>query len=101
MRLTGRDAADAIWNTWQEAFPDNRIEIGMIHADDRGGVNECRFIGTHNGPLRGPAGEIAATGRTADVPVTGVYEFEEGKVTSLHVYFDQMELLTQLGLAGG
>jgi heme-degrading monooxygenase HmoA/predicted ester cyclase len=97
-RLAGREAAETMWKMWNEAFPDNRLEIAAIHADDRGGMNECRFIGTHTGTLRGPAGEFDPTGRSVDVPVTGVYEFEEGKVTSLHVYFDQMELITQLGL---
>ena len=32
---------------------------------------------------------------------TGVYEFEEGKITSFHLYFDQAELFTQLGIAAG
>jgi len=99
MRLTGREAADAIWSTWIGGFPDNRLEIITIHADDRGGVHEGRFVGTHAGTLRGPAGEIAATGRTVDARFTGVYEFEEGKITSFHLYFDQAELFTQLGLA--
>jgi heme-degrading monooxygenase HmoA/predicted ester cyclase len=99
LRLAGRDAAEAIWATWNEAFPDNRLEIIAIHADDRGGVHEGRFLGTHTGTLRGPAGEIAATGRTLDARFCGVYEFNEGKIISFHLYFDQAELLTQLGLA--
>ena len=101
MRLAGREAADAIWSTWNEAFPDNRLEIIAIHADDRGGVHEGRFAGTHTGTLRGPAGEIAATGRTAGALFSGIYEFEEGKITSFHLYFDQTELFTQLGSAAG
>src|SRR5690348_9336065 len=101
LRLTGREAADTMWNMWNEAFPDGRQEIIAIHADDRGGVHEGRGIGTHTGTLRGPAGEIAATGRTAEMPFTGVYEFEEGKITSYHLYFDQAELLSQLGVAAG
>jgi predicted ester cyclase/heme-degrading monooxygenase HmoA len=101
LRLAGREAADAIWSTWNEAFPDNRLEIIAIHADDRGGVHEGRFAGTHTGPFRGPAGEIAATGRTVDALFTGIYEFEEGKITSFHLYFDQAELFTQLGIAAG
>jgi heme-degrading monooxygenase HmoA/limonene-1,2-epoxide hydrolase len=101
LRLTGQEAAETIWNTYNEAFPDNRLEIIAIHADDRGGVHEGRATGTHTGTLRGPAGEIAATGRTADMRFTGVYEFEEGKITSFHLYFDQAELLSQLGLAAG
>jgi len=101
LRLTGREAAETTWNMWNEAFPDNRLEIIAIHADDRGGVHEGRAIGTHTGTLRGPAGEIAATGRSGEVRFTGVYEFDEGKITSFHLYFDQAELLTQLGIAVG
>ncbi len=33
--------------------------------------------------------------------VCGVYEFDEGKITSFHLYFDQAELLSQLGVTGG
>ena len=64
-------------------------------------MHEGRFVGTHTGTLRGPAGEIAATGRTVDARFTGVNEFEEGKITSFHLYFDQAELLTQLGISAG
>ena len=90
-----------MWNTWQQAFPDNRIETIAIHADDRGGVHEFRATGTHTGTLRGPAGEIPATGRTTQMNMCGVYEFDEGKITSFHLYFDQAELLGQLGLTAG
>ena len=100
-RLTGREAAEMTWSTYNEAFPDNRLEIIAIHADDRGGVHEGRATGTHTGTLRGPAGEIAATGRRADMRFCGVYEIDEGKITSFHLYFDQAELMSQLGLAAG
>jgi hypothetical protein len=67
-RLTGREAADTVWTLYQEAFPDNRLETIAIHADDRGGVHEGCAAGTHTGILRGPAGEIAPTGKTAQMP---------------------------------
>jgi predicted ester cyclase/quinol monooxygenase YgiN len=98
LRLSGREAADTLWNTFQEAFPDNQLEITAIHADDRGGVHEGRFVGTHTGTLRAPASEIPPTGRKAQTVFCGVYEFEEGKITSFHFYFDQMEMLSQLGI---
>jgi predicted ester cyclase len=85
---------------YNDAFPDNRLDIIAIHADDRGGVHEGRATGTHTGTLRGPGGEIAPTGRTATVDFCGVYEFEEGKITSYHLYFDQAEMLSQLGITG-
>lgn len=100
-RLLGREAADTIWNTLQDAFPGNRLDIITIHADGRGGAYEGRYIGTHTGTLRGPAGEVPPTNRAVEVPCCGIYEFEEGKITSLHVFFDQAELLTQLGVSAG
>lgn len=98
VQLSGQEAAEALWAAWNEAFPDNRLEIIAIHADDRGGVHEGRFIGTHTGTLRGPAGEIPPTGRVLDAPFAVVYGFEESKITSVHLYFDQAELLSQLGV---
>jgi quinol monooxygenase YgiN/predicted ester cyclase len=98
MRLTGREAADTTWATWQEAFPDNRLQTIAIHADDRGGVHEALATGTHTGTLRTPAGDIPPTGQTAQLRISEVYEFEEGKVTSFHLYFDQDELRSQLGI---
>lgn len=101
LSLRGQDAAETIWSTWHDAFPDNRLEITAIHADDRGGVQEGRFIGTHTGTLRSPVGDIAPTNSTVDAPFSNVLEFDKGKITSSHLYFDQMELLRQFGVAPG
>lgn len=101
VNLSGEEAARTVWAMWHEAFPDNRLEIVTIHADDRGGVHEGRFVGTHTGTLRTPAGEIAPTGRTLDAPFCGIYEVDNGQITSTHLYFDQAELMDQLGLAPG
>jgi steroid delta-isomerase-like uncharacterized protein len=98
LRLAGRDAAQGFWATWNEAFPDNRIDTVSIHADDRGGVQEGRFIGTHKGTLRGLSGDVPATGCSLNVRFCSIYEFDEGKVTSFHLYFDRAEMLTQLGM---
>jgi len=99
--LTGREAAETTWNMYHEAFPDIMLQTIAIHADDRGGVHEGRATGTHTGTLRGAAGDIPATGKTAVSRFCGVYEFDEGKITSFHLYFDQAELLRQLGLIPG
>ena len=101
MQMTGREAAETMWNTWQLAFPDNHLETLAIHSDDRGGVHQFRATGTHTGTLRGPAGEIPATGRTVQLEGCDVYEFDGGKITGIHLYFDQMELISQLGLTAG
>jgi predicted ester cyclase len=101
LHLSGREAADTIWDTWNDAFPDNRLTTVSIHADNRGGVYEGRFVGTHSGSLRGPAGDIAPTGRRVDIWFAVVHECDDGKITSMHIYYDQTDLLAQLGVADG
>jgi predicted ester cyclase len=101
LHLSGREAADAIWDTWNEAFPDNRLATVSIHADERGGVYEGRFVGTHSGSLRSPAGDIGPTGRMVDTWFAVVHECDDGKITSTHIYYDQSDLLAQLGVAAG
>jgi heme-degrading monooxygenase HmoA len=98
LQLSGRAAADVLWSTWNDAFPDNRLTTVSRHADDRGGVFEGRFVGTHSGYLRGPAGDIGPTGRMVDARFAVVHECNDGKITSTHLYYDQADLLAQLGV---
>jgi len=59
-------------------------------------------VGTHTGPLRSPDGvEILPTGKRFDFPFVGIFHVEGGKIRSIRIYYDQLELLTQLGLIPG
>ena len=98
--ITGRDAIVEWISGFQKAFPDltyeplNEYEIGNT-AIDEGAVS-----GTHTGPLETPTGEsVPATGKRVRLRETDLATVENGKVTSHRFYFDQMELLAQLGLA--
>jgi ketosteroid isomerase-like protein len=59
-------------------------------------------VGTHAGLLRSPDGaEVPATGKQFDFPFVGVFRVEGGKIRSIRIYYDQLELLMQLGLIPG
>ena len=62
-------------------------------------TNENVFRGTHTGPLATPTGVVPATGRSFVVPFVEVWRCEEGKVYSIHNYFDSATLMQQLGVA--
>ena len=59
------------------------------------------ITGTHDGPLRGPGGEIPATGRPMEIHSSTHVAVRDGLVTSWRVYFDPNEMLGQLGLLPG
>jgi len=101
MRLAGREAVDTLWSTFHDAFPDNHVEKVGIYGDEHGGVLEGRFVGTHTGTLRAPAGDIQATGKPVDVGFCEVHRVQEGKIIDTHIYYDQVEMLTQLGQLPG
>jgi hypothetical protein len=46
-----------------------------------------------------PNGELPATGRAIRTTSISMLTFADGMVISEHVYSDQLELVTQLGLA--
>jgi len=98
--LSGRGIgfAAAFWSGWQDAFPDNHITIGTIVSEGSEGAEESVFEGTHTGVLSGPAGEIAPTHRRVSMPFVGLHTVRNDKWVSFRVYFDQVELLTQLGV---
>ena len=94
----GHELRDKFYAMWTEAFPDNHITPKVIFADGENAVMEATFEGTHTGVLNSPSGAIQPTRKRVKVPFTAVNKIRGDKITSFHVLFDQVELLTQLGL---
>ena len=98
VRTEGADAATDYAMVWLRAFPDARIEVqNQVVAGDWI-VEEFTFEGTHKEPLAGPGGEIPATGRSVTGHGCQISRIENGKIAEGRLYFDQVEVLTQLGL---
>lgn len=83
---------------WATAFPDAVVEVIHLVADEDGAAAEFIGRGTHNGPLKGPAGEIPPTGRAIEMPFCEVFRMREGKVAGVRLYFDAATMMRQLGL---
>jgi predicted ester cyclase len=59
---------------------------------------EGRFVGDHTGPMMTPDGKsIPATHKHVEFPYVGFAKVKDGKVAQLHVYFDLMGFMQQLG----
>lgn len=95
----GRDARVKMVQGIIEAFPDGRVEVQRQFGSGNWGCLQVMFAGTNTGPLAGPGGQqIPPTNKPVRFPYCIVAKFEDGEVTELHEYFDQLDLLTQLGL---
>jgi steroid delta-isomerase-like uncharacterized protein len=85
-------------NGWMTAFPDGKVEITSVVADDRCAVVEFTARGTQSGPLKSPAGEIPPTNKKIDLKFCDVHTFRDGKLSQTRAYFDSATMLRQLGL---
>jgi predicted ester cyclase len=95
---TGPDGLEQLYTIWQEAFPDNRAEILRIVSEGDEAALEGRLTGTHTGTMRLPTGDIPPTGRRVSVDYALQITEAGGRMVSYRLYFDRVELLTQLGL---
>jgi len=99
MHGEGKAACAAFFGSWFTAFSDARVEVQAVHIVDDVAIEEGTFMGTQNGVLHGPMGDIPATGRSVAVTYVQVLRFRDGKHVSFNLMFDRLTMLEQLGLA--
>ncbi|MEU2775738.1 ester cyclase [Streptomyces sp. NPDC007162] len=80
------------------AFPDGRNAVHDLVVEGDWCVQRFTFTGTHRGTLAGPGGGVEPTNRAVSLRVIEMLRARDGKIVEQHVYFDQLELLAQLGL---
>jgi predicted ester cyclase len=98
-RLQGPQAYKEYNKAWLRAFPDAKIEVKNTIVAGKTAVVEAVFHGTHSGPLTTPMGEVPPTGRKIAGEFVQIVEVDRGLVKRIHLVFDQVDLMTQLGLA--
>ena len=102
-RISGlADLKEKYFDALVIAAPDRGSRDVVLYADGDHVVEEARYTGTHTGTWRSPNGaEVPATGRKLDFPFVGIFRVGDGKISSIRIYYDQIEVLTQLGLMPG
>lgn len=79
-------------------IPDAQAVVERIFEAGDTVIVEGRFTGANTGPLPGPDGELPPSGRTVDLPFADFSRLSGGKIVEYRTYYDQVGLLTQLGL---
>jgi predicted ester cyclase len=97
-RVEGGEAATQYAMAWLNAFPDARLTVKNELVAGDWVVQEFTFEGTHEGTLSSPAGEIPATHRRLNGRGVQIFRVEGDAVVDTRLYFDQVQIMTQLGL---
>jgi steroid delta-isomerase-like uncharacterized protein len=88
-----------VWlETWLRAMPDVQAEVVNALVEGDWVVAEHQGRGTQTGPLPGPSGEIAPTGRVVELRMALFFLLRGAKVARARTYYDQATQLRQLGL---
>jgi steroid delta-isomerase-like uncharacterized protein len=98
VHLEGAGASTEYAMSWLRAFPDARVTIDNEIESGDWVVFQFTFQGTHEQPLISPEGEVPATNRQLKGRGVQVNRIEAGKIAEEHLYWDQVQILTQLGL---
>lgn len=91
----GRDGVRSYYEQLMAALPDLEIQVRHQYVTDENVLLEVVIRGTHLGPWRG----LPATGRRVEVPLCGVYTFDDSdRLAGERIYYDRATVLRQLGV---
>ena len=99
IKVKGPQATKEYNQNWVRAFPDARVEAKQIFSQGNNVIVEGVFTGTHDGTLKTSMGDVPATGRKVKGDFIQIFEVDRGLVKRNHLMFDQVQLMTQLGMA--
>jgi steroid delta-isomerase-like uncharacterized protein len=90
----GREGFKALNVMFRSAFPDLRVDVDNVVAEDDKVGCRWRSTGTHEGELFG----IPPTGNKVDVTATVFYRVEDGRLAEGWIARDDVGLMRQLGV---
>jgi steroid delta-isomerase-like uncharacterized protein len=90
-----RAGMEQVVRMFTTALPDVTHEVEQQVAEGDWVVTRLRIRGTHRAELQG----IPPTGRAVDFTSVNLMRYEEDRLAEMRVSFDQLELMTQLGVA--
>ncbi len=96
--VKGRDEIAEWARQFFVAFPDVTWEMLAEHEDGDAAIDEGYVVGTHTGPMAMPGGDVAPTGKRIHLRECDVAVVRDGLIREHRFYYDQAEMLEQLGL---
>jgi steroid delta-isomerase-like uncharacterized protein len=98
VRIEGKEAATEYAMAWVRAFPDARLIVNNEIVGGDWVAQEITFVGTHEDTLSSPNGDIPATHKRLNGRAVQIFKVEGDAVIDTRLYFDQVQVMTQLGL---
>ena len=92
--VTSREQFVALQKGFLRTFPDQHVTIQQLVAEG----DRVAILATYSGTQTGPLAQYPATGKRVESPFIGIFRIESGRIAELWVEWDNLAMLTQLGL---
>ena len=86
------------FKVWKTAFPQGTAEVTNQIAMGDHVTSEVIYKTTHTGPFVSPTGTIQATDKPVVLKTMVITSFRNGLIQRERTYFDQTDLMSQLGI---
>jgi steroid delta-isomerase-like uncharacterized protein len=98
-KYKGKKAILDSFKVWKTAFPQGTAEVTNQIAQGDHVTSEVVYKATHTGPLASSTGTIPATSKPVVLRTMLISTFRDGLIQRERTYFDQPDLMKQLGIA--
>ena len=95
--IRGREAMEAWLRANLDTFPDYHEEIEWLVAEGDHVAWRSRARGTMTGAM----GDLPATGKVMELTILGMHRFQDGRIAETWTAWDNLAVLSQLGLLPG
>ena len=94
VQVNSRDDFKKLQESFLVSMPDQQITVEMIIAEG----DKVAAYATYSGTLTGPMGKFQPTGKSVESKFISIFRIEDGRIAELWVEWDNLAMLTQLGL---
>ncbi len=94
VQVNSREEFKQLQKSFLVSIPDQHISGEMLIAEG----DKVAAYGTYSGTQTGPMDEFPATGKRVEIKFLSIFRIEEDRIAELWVEWDNVAMLTQLGL---
>jgi steroid delta-isomerase-like uncharacterized protein len=94
VQVNSREEFKKLQESFLISMPDQHITIEMLIAEG----DKVAGYATYSGTLTGPMGNFPPTGKSMESKFLSIFRIEEGRIAELWIEWDNLAILTQLGL---
>jgi steroid delta-isomerase-like uncharacterized protein len=94
VQVNSREEFKQLQESFLVSMPDQHVNLEMLIAEG----DMVAVYATYSGTQTGPMGEFPPTGKSAESKFLGIFRIADNRIAELWVEFDNLAMLSQLGL---